>query len=95
MALEIHERDGAVRFTVRVQPRASADQIAGEIQGALKIRVTAPATEGRANEALCRLLAQRLKVPQSAVRIARGEHSRTKQMEIRGITAAHVRALAG
>ncbi|HET9402215.1 MAG TPA: DUF167 domain-containing protein [Candidatus Acidoferrales bacterium] len=95
MALEIHERDGAVHFTVRVQPRASASEIVGEVQGALKIRVTAPATEGRANEALCRFLAARLKAPQSAVRIVRGEHSRTKQLEIRGVTAAQIRALAG
>ena len=95
MPLEIQERDAAVRFAVRVQPRASASEIVGEVQGALKIRVTAPATEGRANEAVCRLLAQRLKVPQSAVRIARGDHSRTKLLEIRGVTAAEIRALAG
>lgn len=79
---------------MRVQPRASRDEIAGEWQGALKIRVTAPPVDDRANEALRRLLAARLKVPLSAVRIAAGERSRTKRVEIQGVTAAQILALA-
>ena len=89
------EKDGAVIFAVRVQPRASRDEIAGEWQDAIKIRLTAPPVDDRANEALRRLLAARLKVPLSAVRIAAGERSRTKRVEIRGVTAGAVRALAG
>ena len=93
--MQITEKDGAVSFAVRVQPRASRDEIAGEWQDALKIRLTAPPVDDRANEALRRLLAARLKVPLSAVRITAGECSRTKRVEIRGVTAGAVRALAG
>lgn len=89
------EKDGTASFAVRVQPRASRDEIAGEYQGGLKIRLTAPPVDDRANEALRKLLAARLKVPLSAVRIASGERSRTKRVEIRGVTAAMIRDLAG
>ncbi len=80
---------------VRVQPRASRDEIVGEYQGGLKIRLMAPPVDDRANEALCKLLAARLKVPLSAVRIASGERSRSKRVEISGVAAAKVCDLAG
>ena len=92
--MEIAEKDGMVSFSVRVQPRASRDEIVGEWQDGLKIRLTAPPLDDRANEALRRLLATRLNVSLSAVRIASGEHSRTKRVEVRGVSAAAVRALA-
>jgi uncharacterized protein (TIGR00251 family) len=91
--LDIHERDGAVVFAVRVQPRASKDEITGEMAGALKVRLQAPAVEGRANEALIEFLAQLLKTPKSAVRILSGERSRRKRMEIRGVTQQQILAL--
>jgi uncharacterized protein len=91
--VQITEKDDALSFSVRVQPRASRDEIAGAWQDGLKIRLTAPPVDDRANEALRRLLAARLKVPLAAVRIAAGEHSRAKRVEIRGVTAAMVRAL--
>jgi uncharacterized protein (TIGR00251 family) len=93
--VQITEKDGAVSFAVHVQPRASRDEIVGEYQDGLKIRLTAPPVDDRANEALRRLLAVRLKVPLAAVRIASGERGRTKRVEIRGVTAGAVRALAG
>jgi uncharacterized protein (TIGR00251 family) len=83
--LETHERDGAVIFSVRVQPRASKDELAGEMGGALKVRLRAPAVEDRANEALVEFLAQLLKRPRAAVRILSGERSRTKRIEISGV----------
>ena len=89
--IEIRERDGAVSFAVRLTPRASRDAIEGEWQGALKVRLTAPPVENRANEALCRLLAQSLNMPRSAVRIVSGERSRTKRVEVRGASAEQVR----
>jgi uncharacterized protein (TIGR00251 family) len=92
--VQITQKDGAVSFAVRVQPRTSRDEIAGEYQDGPKIRLTAPPLDGRANEALRRLLAARLKVPRAAVRIVAGEHSRTKRVEVRGVTAAMIRALA-
>jgi uncharacterized protein (TIGR00251 family) len=91
--LEIQERNGAVVFLVRVQPRASKDEVAGEIGGALKVRLQAPATEGRANEALIEFLAQLLKTRKSAVRILSGDRSRTKRIEIGGVTGQQIRAL--
>jgi uncharacterized protein (TIGR00251 family) len=93
--VQIVEKDGKVSFAVRVQPRASLDEIVGEYQDGLKIRLTAPPVDDRANEALRKLLAARLKVPLAAVRIASGEHSRTKRVEIKGVTAATIRNLAG
>jgi uncharacterized protein len=84
---------GTVTLAVRVQPRASRNEVAGVMQGALKIRLQAPAVEDRANEALCELLAELLKRPKSAVRILAGERSRTKRIEVFGVTPAEVEAL--
>jgi uncharacterized protein len=64
---------GSVTFYVQVQPRASRDAIEGEHGDALKIRLTAPPVEDRANQALVQLLAERLNVPRAAVRIVAGE----------------------
>ena len=91
--MEITEKNGAVSLWVRVQPRASRNEIVGEHKEVLKVRLTAPPVDDRANEALRRLLAARLKVPLAAVRIASGEHSRTKRVEVLGVTPAMVRAL--
>jgi uncharacterized protein len=84
---------GTVSFAVRVQPRASKDEIAGVMEGALKIRLQAPALENRANEALVEFLAHLLKRPKSAVRILGGERSRTKRIEIQGVTKQQVLGL--
>jgi uncharacterized protein (TIGR00251 family) len=92
--VRVTENNGALSFTVRVQPRASRDEIAGEWQDGLKIRLTAPPLDDRANEALRGLLAARLNVPLSAVRIAAGERSRNKRVEVRGVTPAMILALA-
>ncbi len=91
--LEMQERDGAVILLVRVQPRASKDEIAGEMGGALKVRLRAPALEDRANEALLEFLAQLLKRPKTAVRILSGDRSRTKRIEIHGATRQQIEAL--
>jgi len=91
--LEVQQRDGAAIFFVRVQPRASKDEIVGEMGGALKVRLQAPAVEDRANEALVEFLAQLLKTPKSAVRILSGERGRTKRIEIRGVTGQQIQAL--
>jgi uncharacterized protein len=81
---------GTVTVRVRVQPRASKDEVAGAVEGALKIRLRAPAVENRANEALIDFLAGLLKTPKSAVRIQSGEHGRNKRVEIRGVTRAAI-----
>ncbi len=91
--LEVREREGAATFLVRVQPRASKDEIAGEMGGALKVRLRAPALEDRANEALVEFLAELLKTPRTAVRILGGERSRTKRLEIRGVNRQQILGL--
>lgn len=91
--LVVEERDGTVRFTVRVSPRASRDSIAGVHDGALKVSLTAPPVEGAANAALIALLAKALGVAKREVRITSGEGSRIKRVEIDGVSAGDVRAL--
>jgi len=83
-----------VSFYVQVQPRASHDAIAGEFADALKIRLTAPPVDDRANEALKRLLADRLNVPVTAVRIVSGEKSRRKRVFVAGVQRERVLELA-
>jgi hypothetical protein len=92
--IEIREADGGLSFLVRVQPRANRNEIDGEWQGALRIRLTVPPVEGRANEALRRFLADCLNVPLGAVRIASGQRSRLKRIEVQGAKAEQVRAVA-
>jgi uncharacterized protein (TIGR00251 family) len=91
--LQLQTQNGGVILTVRVQPRASKTEISGVIEGALKVRLQEPALEGRANEALCEFLAHLLKTPKSAVRIFSGHRSRSKRLEIRGVTEQQVIAL--
>ncbi len=91
--LHLLTQDDAVILAVRVQPRASKTEIAGVLGGALKVRLQAPALEDRANEALCEFLAHLLKTPKSAVRILSGHRSRSKRVEIRGVTQQQVLAL--
>jgi len=91
--VKAHPERGAVVFAVRVQPRASKNEVAGLMGGALKIRLQAPAVEDRANHALCEFLAELLKRPKAAVRILAGARNRTKRVEILGVTAAKVEAL--
>jgi uncharacterized protein len=84
--METSERNGELTFAVRVVPRASRDAIEGERAGALQVRVMAPPVDDRANQAVRRLLAERLNVPLSAVRIVTGEKSRNKRVVIAGVS---------
>lgn len=92
--LEVSARRSSIVFSVRVTPRASRDAIGGEFQGALKIRLTAPPVDNLANEAVCRLLAKRLNLPASAVRILSGFTSRTKRVEVTGVAPHQIQSLA-
>jgi uncharacterized protein (TIGR00251 family) len=73
------------RITVRLQPRAARDEIVGLRDGILVVRVSAPPVEGRANRALCRLVAQRAGVAASRVAVVRGERSRDKVVQVAGV----------
>jgi uncharacterized protein YggU (UPF0235/DUF167 family) len=79
-------------IAVRLTPRAGEDRIAGERDGVLLARVRAPAAEGRANEALCRLIARAAGVAPSAVTIARGARSREKLVRVEGMSTAQLRS---
>jgi uncharacterized protein (TIGR00251 family) len=88
-------RDGdRVTFTVRVTPRASANAVGGERDGALLVRVSAPPVDGKANEAVVALLATALDVPRSAVRLEQGATARTKRVSVPLTAEAAVRRLA-
>jgi uncharacterized protein (TIGR00251 family) len=75
----------SARISVRVQPSARQEELVGIRDGVLTVRVRAPAIEGRANEALRRLLAKRLGVSRSAVTVIRGHRSRDKVIQIEGL----------
>ena len=92
--IDVLGEGNCVTFAIRVQPRASRNAIAGEWNGALRIRLTAPPLDGRANDAACRLLAEQLNIPPSAVSILSGERSRTKRVRITGVDARHIQELA-
>ena len=85
----------AARISVRVQPRAARDEIAGRRAGSLLVRLTTPPVEGRANDALCRLLAKRLGVGRTKVTVVRGAASRDKLVKVEGISQAEVAATLG
>jgi uncharacterized protein len=86
---------GGATIAVRVQPRAARDEIAGERAGVLVVRLTAPPVEGRANEALCRLLARRLGVGRTRVSVVRGRSARDKVVRVEGLTRAELTRALG
>lgn len=90
MPVQVSESNGRVRFAVRVQPRASRTEIAGTHGDALKVRLSAPPVDGAANEALVNFLAEIFAVGRRDVRILAGESSRSKIVEIDGITGRAV-----
>jgi len=82
--------DGAV-FTIKVHPRAKKNAITGELGDAIKLSLTAPHVEGKANDACVEFLARILKVPRSSVTIAAGQSSRNKVICVAGLSAEQVR----
>ena len=80
----------AVLLSVKLQPRASANEIAGPMGDELRIKVTAPPVDAAANEALVRLLADVLDCSRSRVELVRGQTSRHKLVRLRGFNAEEV-----
>jgi len=85
--IPIRESADTCTFAVRVQPRARRNETVGETGEVLKLAITAPPVEGKANAACIELLAKVLKLPKSSVSIAAGETSRNKLVRVVGITA--------
>jgi hypothetical protein len=89
--LAIHEFDDGVSFAVKVHPRAKKNAITGELGDALKVSLTTPPIDGRANEACIEFFAKLLKVPRSSVTIASGQSSRNKVIRVAGLSADQLR----
>jgi uncharacterized protein (TIGR00251 family) len=75
----------AAELAVRVKAGSGPDRVLGLRDGVLQLRISAPPVDGRANRALCRLIARHLGVPPSTVQIARGRRSREKLIRLRGV----------
>ena len=91
--IKYEEEDGALSFSVRVVPRASKTAVAGEHDGALRVRVAAPPVEGAANEELIRFLAKEFGVPARDVEIRSGHASKTKVVRVVGASAERLMSL--
>lgn len=83
--LDIKEHNNAVTIKIKVQPRASKNQICGVMEGALKIKLSAPPVDGEANKALQEFLAKLFKVAKSQVEIVSGLTGRNKTVRINNI----------
>ncbi len=91
MMIPIKDCNEGVSFAVKVHPRAKKNAITGELGDALKLSLTTPPVEGRANEACIEFLAKLLKVPRSSVTIASGHSSRNKVIRVMGLSPEEVR----
>jgi len=83
--------DGCI-LPVRVHPGARTNAVTGVHDGALKISLTTPPIDGRANDALIAFLAQRLRIPRARISLVAGATSRSKTLRIAGKSAAEVQA---
>jgi hypothetical protein len=93
--IPIHESHQGVSFAVKVHPRARKNAITGELGDALKLSLTTPPVEGRANEGCIEFFARLLQVPRSSVTIASGQTSRNKVIRVAGVSGRQVRERLG
>ena len=89
--IPLQDSDNGVTFAVKVHPRARKNAITGELGDAVKVSLTTPPVDGRANEACVEFFAKLLKVPRSSVTIASGQTSRNKVIRVTGVTGQYVR----
>jgi uncharacterized protein (TIGR00251 family) len=87
----VHGTSAGVTFAVKVHPRAKKNAITGELGIALKLSLTSPPVEGRANEACIEFFANLLNVPRSSVTIASGQTSRQKVIRVSRLSAEELR----
>jgi uncharacterized protein (TIGR00251 family) len=93
--IQMTEKDGAVTFSVVVIPRAPRSAVAGEMGGALKLRIAAPPVDGKANEECRRFFADTLGIPRGSIEIVSGAKARNKIVRIKGMSATAVRTALG
>ncbi|MGN6373659.1 MAG: DUF167 domain-containing protein [Solirubrobacteraceae bacterium] len=84
-----------IEITVRLTPKAKSEEIVGVRDGVLLVKVAKPAVDGKANSALCRLLAKRLRVATGRVTVVSGVSSRVKRVRVEGIDAVRLREAVG
>ncbi len=89
--IPLHETASGVTFEIKVQPRALRNAVVGEMGDALKIALSAPPVNGRANEACVEFLAELLDVPRSSITILVGQSSRNKLVRVSGTTVEQIR----
>lgn len=89
--MTVIETAKGVTFAVKVQPRARKNAITGTVGDALKLALTAPPVEGKANQAVIEFFAEFFEIPRSSVSIASGETSRNKVIRVSGMSAQQVR----
>lgn len=90
MTLAISSTAQGVQFAVKVVPGAARDRVVGLLGNALKVQVTAPPADGRANERLCEVLAEALSVPHRVVQLRTGHGSPHKVVQVAGLSASEV-----
>jgi uncharacterized protein (TIGR00251 family) len=88
--IPIKDTPSGTTFSIKLHPRAKKNAITGTLGDALKVSLTAPPVEGRANEGCIEFFADLLKLPRSSITIAAGQTSRNKLIRIAGLTAAEV-----
>ena len=93
--IPIHDTAAGATFSVKVHPRAKKDAITGEVGEALKLSLTSPPVDGRANAACIEFFAKALKVSRSSVTIAAGESSRNKVIRVSGLNSEEIRVRLG
>ncbi|MFY9790554.1 MAG: DUF167 domain-containing protein [Candidatus Sulfotelmatobacter sp.] len=93
--IPIQESSGSVTFAVKIHPRARKNAITGELGNALKVSLTSPPLNGRANEACVDFFAKLLKVPRTSITIASGHTGRAKVIRVAGLSAEEVRDRVG
>ncbi len=84
--IPIHTMPSGISFAVKLHPRAKTNAITGVVGDALKLSLTAPPVDGKANQGCIEFLANLLKVPRSSVTIASGQNSRNKVIRVAGIS---------
>ncbi|MEN8142567.1 MAG: DUF167 family protein [Thermodesulfobacteriota bacterium] len=85
--------DREVVLNLYIQPKSSRDRIAGLHDGAIKMNITAPPVEGKANNRVIAFLAHLLKIPKSAITINSGHQGRKKRVTISGSAPNHIRRI--
>lgn len=90
--IPIKDTPRGAEFSIKVHPRARKNEITGEVGDAIKVSLTAPPVDGKANEAVIRFFSELLDVSRASVTIAAGETSRQKLIRVASLSADEVRS---